>query len=44
MLVLFQGVDTTSSAYQAGHTAGKIFMAVVGLLVVYKVIQWLRNR
>jgi len=44
MAFLLQGVDTNSSAYKGGQTAGQIFMLVLAAAIAFRVYKWVRNR
>jgi len=44
MAFLLQGIDTNSSAYQAGQTAGKALMVFLAIVVAVRIYKWFRNR
>jgi hypothetical protein len=44
MTFLLQGVDTNSSAYLAGQTAGKALVVVIAIAVAIRIYKWSRNR
>jgi len=44
MALLLQGVDTSSSAYNAGQIAAKIFLVVLAGAIVFRIYKWIQNR
>jgi hypothetical protein len=44
MALFLQGVDTNSSAYNAGQLAAKVFLLVLAGAIVFRVYKWIKNR